>query len=304
MKTRLIFLVLLIASFSCGTNNKPVSDAQKEKIKGEVKEVMSTIIKGVEEANLDMFIGNYLDSPDFVFLYNGNPFNYQQFADLAKTILSTLINAKCTIVDEKYMVIDNSNVLYTANSKWQMNYKDGHAILDDPWALQYMFKKVDNKWKVISANESGVEKSAKNTETSKGLNQIVLFKQFLGSWKCDIAKDTTAFYEGKPYGTGLDCYFKFITKGKVVIEGRQLRGYDTNNDKFIISTMLKGTDINVDAAWFISKNKFQFIPYNYIASTDAPSRIIEGEFKSPDMILKITYINNKPVKTETWTRIK
>jgi hypothetical protein len=304
MKTKLIILVLLIVCFSCGTNNKPLSDAQKEKIKGEVKEVMSTIIKGVEEANFDMFIGNYLDSPDFVFLYNGNPFNYQQFADLAKTILSTLINAKCTIVDEKYMVIDNFNVLYTGNSKWQMNYKDGHAILDDPWALQYMFKKVDNKWKVISANESGVEKSAKNTETSKELNQVELFKQFLGSWKCDWAKDTTAFYEGKAYGTGLDCYFKFITKGKIIIEGRQLRGYDTNTDKFIISTMLKGTDINVDAAWFISKNKFQFIPYNYIASTDAPSRIIEGEFKSPDVIIKTTYLNKKPVKTETWTRVK
>jgi ketosteroid isomerase-like protein len=33
MKTKLIFLVLLIVSLSCGTNNKPVSDAQKEKIK-------------------------------------------------------------------------------------------------------------------------------------------------------------------------------------------------------------------------------------------------------------------------------
>ena len=37
MKTKLIFLVMLIACISCGTNNKPVSDAQKEKIIGEVK---------------------------------------------------------------------------------------------------------------------------------------------------------------------------------------------------------------------------------------------------------------------------
>jgi len=304
MKTRFILLVLLIVCISCGTNNKPVSDAQKEKIKGEVKEVMSTIIKGVEEANLDIFIGNYLDSPDFVFLYNGNTFNYQQFADLAKTILSTLINAKCTIVDEKYIVIDNSNVLYTGNSRWQMNYKDGHAILDDPWALQYMFKKVDNKWKVISANESGVEKSAKNTETSKELKQVELFKQFLGSWKCDWAKDTTAFYEGKPYGTGLDCYFKFITKGKVVIEGRQLRGYDTNTDKFIISTMLKGTDINVDVTWWISKAKWEEIPYSDISNPENASWKEEGEFKSPDMMIETNLVNNIPVRRKTWIRVK
>ena len=59
MKTRLIFLVMLIACFSCGTNNKPVSDAQKEKIKGEVKEVVNTFIKGCEEANSDMVLGTY-----------------------------------------------------------------------------------------------------------------------------------------------------------------------------------------------------------------------------------------------------
>ena len=56
MKTRLIFLVLLIVSFSCGTNNKPVSDAQKEKIKGEVKEVVNALFKSAEEANFDKAI--------------------------------------------------------------------------------------------------------------------------------------------------------------------------------------------------------------------------------------------------------
>jgi len=60
MKTRLIFLVLFIVCFSCGTNNKPVSDAQKEKIKGEVKEVVNTFIKGCEELNFDMLLNHSL----------------------------------------------------------------------------------------------------------------------------------------------------------------------------------------------------------------------------------------------------
>jgi hydroxymethylpyrimidine pyrophosphatase-like HAD family hydrolase len=282
-----------------------VSDAQKEKIKGEVKEVMSTIIKGVEEANFDMFTGNYLDSPDFVFLYNGNPFNYQQFSDLAKTILSTLINAKCTIVDEKYMVFDNFNVLYTGNSKWQMNYKDGHAILDDPWALQYMFKKVDNKWKVISANESGIEKSAKNTETSKELNQVELMKQMIGSWKCDIAKDTTFFAECKSYGTtGLEWTYKNVTKGKIVKEGKQFWGYDKKVDILIFSSMDKGGDIGMYASWFLSKNKYIYLPYSDISNPETASFKIEGEIKSPDIVIETTIVNNKPVITYTYTRVK
>ena len=71
MKITLIFLVLLIVCLSCGTNNKPDSDAQKEKIIGEVKEVVSTIIKGAEEANSDMIIETCLDSPDFIASFNG-----------------------------------------------------------------------------------------------------------------------------------------------------------------------------------------------------------------------------------------
>jgi len=40
MKPQLFIMILLIICISCGTRNKPVSDAQKEKIKGEVKEVV------------------------------------------------------------------------------------------------------------------------------------------------------------------------------------------------------------------------------------------------------------------------
>jgi hypothetical protein len=31
---------------------------------------------------------------------------------------------------------------------------------------------------------------------------------------------------------------------------------------------------------------------------------IDGEFKTPDMIFETTSVNNKIVKTDTWTRVK
>ena len=108
---------MLIACFSCGTNNKPVSDSQKEKIIGEVKEVVNNIVKNGEEANFDNISGLLHNSPDFVALFNGNPFTYQQFEDMGKSLFSTLINQEGTILDEKYIVLDNSTVLFTANSK-------------------------------------------------------------------------------------------------------------------------------------------------------------------------------------------
>jgi hypothetical protein len=250
-----------------------------------------------------MAIEPFLDSPDFVDLVNGKTLSYKELMAM-KPNFNTLLNQKCTIVDEKYAFLDKSTVLYTADSKWSSNYKDGHSSISDPEVFMFIFKKIDSRWKIVSYADSFVEKIVKYGEPSKELNQVELMKQFLGSWKCDWAKDTTAFYEGKPYGTGLDCYFKFITKGKIVMEGKQLRGYDKNIDKFIFSGIMKGTDMNVFAGWFISKNKYQFIPYNDISTPEMASWKIDGEFKSANMIVETTIMNNKSVKTDTWTRVK
>jgi hypothetical protein len=54
------------------------------------------------------------------------------------------------------------------------------------------------------------------------LNQIELMKQFVGYWRCDFAKDTTRYWEVKPFGTGFECSLKVIIGGKVVSEAKRL----------------------------------------------------------------------------------
>ncbi len=76
MKTGYFLLILLIANFSCETN-KTVSDAEKDKIKGELKVVVDSIFKGFEEANIDMVLESWNDSPDFVFILNGRTSSYE-----------------------------------------------------------------------------------------------------------------------------------------------------------------------------------------------------------------------------------
>jgi hypothetical protein len=304
MKTKLISLVLLIASLSCGTNNKPVSDAQKEKIKGQAKEVVNTFIKGCEEANSNMILETYFDSPDFVYTYNGNSFGYKQVVDAMKPVFSTLINQKCTIIEEKYAVLDNFTVLYTNNSKWLMNFKDGHSVLQDPWIVQLLFKKSDNKWKVISGNESGFEKIDKASETPKELNQIELWKKLLGTWKAEIAKDTSYIYEGKLFDNGMGGIIKIVTKGKIIQEGEAYVGYDNKIDKLIEVELFKGTDITLYAIWFTSKNTWERIPYEDISNSEKNTLKWKFEVKSPDLMIQTVIENNKQIGTNTFTRIK
>jgi len=147
-------------------NTMLVSDAEKDKIKGEVKEVANTFIKGCEEANLDMCLESWLDSPDLVFVYNGNIFNYKETIDAFKPVFSSIINQKATIKDEKYNVLDSSTVLLTINIKFESSWKDGHSSLWEPCVLLFIFKKIDSKWRVIYFVESAVEQDVMNSEIS------------------------------------------------------------------------------------------------------------------------------------------
>lgn len=305
MKTRLVFLLLLIICFSCGTNNKPVSDAQKEKIKGEVKEVVNTFIKGCEEANSDMLLGIYLDSPDFVYTYNGNSFGYKQIEIGMKPVFSTLLNQKLTIVDEKYAVLDNFTVLYTTNCKCLMNYKDGHSILQNPWIVQLLIKKIDNKWKVISGAESGIEKSVKNSETSKELNQVEFMQQFLGTWKAEYGKDTILIFNVRPFGNGSERDWTLSTKGKIINSAKVLYGYDSKSDKLIAVTLTKSSpELDLWAWWATSKNTSEGVPLKDITNPENAVSKMKTESKSPDSFIMTNLVNNKVVGTYTWIRVK
>jgi hypothetical protein len=303
MKTRLIFLVLLIVCFSCGTINKPLSDAEKVKIIGEVKEVVNSVIKAAEEVNGDMIISSFLDSPDFIFTYSGNSFDYKQFADLAKSIFGPLKNQKITVVNEKYAVLDNSTVMVTVINKCLMNYKDGHSVLQDPWISQFLFKKTGNKWKIVSEAESGVEKNVPG-ETSKELNQIELFKRFIGIWKADAGKDTTFIWEGKSYGDGLDVYVKNETKGKVIKEGKAIISYDKKSDKCVQARNMKGSGSMVGIMWFTSKNICEAIYLQDISNTENAASKWKFEFTSPDLFLQTVTENGKLISTTTFKKEK
>ncbi len=136
------------------------------------------------------------------------------------------------------------------------------------------------------------------------LNQVELSKQLIGAWKADMGKDTTFFMEVKPFGTGLECYSNSANKGKILMEAKQLVGYDKKFDKIVYVNLEKGKDIEILAVWFISNNKYISIPYNYIANPEKASFKYEAEFKSPNLIVETLIINGKPLKTTTYTRTK
>lgn len=142
------------------------------------------------------------------------------------------------------------------------------------------------------------------TEQTK-LNQVELYKQFIGVWKCDYAEDTTFIWETKSFGGGFDVNMKWESKGEIVIEVKSVVGYDKKND-MLIEAMIMNYSPNIDL-WsirFSSPDEYEEIPLGEISNPEKTTQKDIVEFKSHDLFTDTYIINEKVVQIDTLRRVK
>jgi hypothetical protein len=152
MDKKLFFLVIVLFC-ACTNSNKPLADADKDKIIGEAKVLISSIIQTCEKPDPEKLKSMYLKSSDFVSLVGGFYADYEQSLKNVDGYFSNVTSQKSTIISEKYIVLDAKTVLYTANSRWETKLKNDSIVNMDPVGMQFLLKKVDNLWKVLSWTE-------------------------------------------------------------------------------------------------------------------------------------------------------
>jgi ketosteroid isomerase-like protein len=210
----------------------------------------------------------------------------------------------CTFSDFQINVTGNSAWL-TSKTNWKGTLNGNPFEMNQSRVI--CMKKTDGKWKftLMALYNFPMKAAVANSESSKGLNQLELHKQFVGSWKGEMAKDTTIFWDVKPYGTGMECYFKSVSKGKIVMDGKQLWGYDTGAGKFTMAEMMKGVDNAIYSTWFDSKSTCTMQYYKPVTTTaNGVNWEWKIEFKNPDMFVETILKNNKPTQTITMNRVK
>jgi hypothetical protein len=141
--------------------------------------------------------------------------------------------------------------------------------------------------------------------TQPKLDQLELLKQFFGTWKYELAKDTTIISEFTPFGTAIEDNYQIVTKGKILDSGNELLGYDKNSDRIITARLSKSSpNIEITSWCWTSKNIFEGVMFQDISNPPNATLIMKIEFKSPDLfVLRFTQ-NNKVVATSTYTREK
>jgi hypothetical protein len=142
--------------------------------------------------------------------------------------------------------------------------------------------------------------------TQSGLNQVELLKQFIGTLENATNKDTVYTAEIKPFGNGaLEFRLKSVAHGMVWLEERQLWGYDKKNDKIVCAGIMKDSpNIMLQSAWFTEKNKFKQVPLEFASNPEQAGFIVLFDLKSPDLVIREEFVNNKSLGQEKYTRIK
>lgn len=302
MKAHYFSLALLFLCFSCGTQT--VSDSEKGKIRKEVKEQIDATVKALETANIEAMKQTLSDSPDFRYSAGGRTFDYKATTDFIQWFFGTLNGQKGEIRNEKIWVLDKSTALYVAESKWTMNFKDGRIVVQEPWVWENLLKKVDGKWLSIYSGEFGEEKLVANSEMQKELNQIELHKQFIGSWKIEVGKDTICLWDVKPYGSGFDCYFKYVTNGKPIMEGKQMWEYDKATDRYTLAEVIKDTELKMYASYFVTNSKCIMTELSDVMHPESARKKWEVEIKSPQSMVQNYLVANKLKKSFSYQRVK
>ena len=210
----------------------------------------------------------------------------------------------CTFSDFEIDIMDESAWI-TSKTNWKGTMNDKPFEVNQSRIV--VMKQLDGNWKfaMMAIYDLPMEEKAATDKNANQQEQIELHKQFIGSWKGELAKDTALFWDVKPYGTGMECYFKLLTKGKIVMEGKQLWGYDTGAGKFTMVEMMKGVDNAIYSTWFDTKSTctMQFYGPRKTAS-NGDTWEWKIEFKNPDMFVETILKNNKPTQTITVNRIK
>ncbi len=122
-----------------------------------VKGIFDKITEYSEGAQLELFLSCYNNSPTFLhFSCDGKMRNYEEFKKICTEYYITLKEQKVMTIQEKIHVIDTNLVVLGWTGNIVAQFKSGDIMKMNNYSITSVFKKIDNKWKVIHSHESSL----------------------------------------------------------------------------------------------------------------------------------------------------
>ena len=156
MKANTFIAVVLLLCVGCTSQQSDqLTQQQKDQIKNEIRAVVDSIIAKAERLDINGTIQYYWDSPEFL-QYNpdGSQSDFQAVKKSLAWFADSLSAFKLATVRDEFPILTKDLVLYAWVGNDELTLKSGDKIKYDPDAETLVFRKFDDKWKMVYFHES------------------------------------------------------------------------------------------------------------------------------------------------------
>jgi ketosteroid isomerase-like protein len=161
---RIFIFLITIVLFSCKQQSKNEPAAfDTIKIKTEVQSVIAQIYDAAAHVDSTKLYEVFsLADPDFTYMeINGVFYDEAAYKKMVHEFYGPLKSEILTKGIEKYTFLSENNVLWSYSGGLTATYKDGKQEVYDPFGMTMLFRKTNNKWKVVFLQESTQAPSTK-----------------------------------------------------------------------------------------------------------------------------------------------
>lgn len=170
MKTRFLAsaaLATALAFTGCAKKGAPLTEAQQATIRAEVLQAVKPMFTAFEKVDASTVLKVSLDGPDFELLMpDGKAFTFAGFKKDGSEFFASLSGQKLVPQKEKVIVLAPDAALYLWQGRYDMTQKDGAVLRSDPYAITYLYRKVEGKWMFVYGHESGLPHQPVKAEES------------------------------------------------------------------------------------------------------------------------------------------
>jgi ketosteroid isomerase-like protein len=156
MKPTLVIGLALFMLFGCGKQEPAQMTPQEQDVaKKEIGEVLNQLILSASKLDAEGLLQPYWDSPDFLLLTSaGSMLDYQGTKTGTAEMYKSLTALKFTTTKNEFRFLPGNIVICAWLGKCEATFKtEEHATIDS-YASTFVFKKLDNHWKIIYSHES------------------------------------------------------------------------------------------------------------------------------------------------------
>jgi ketosteroid isomerase-like protein len=156
MKPTLVIGLALLMLFGCGRQEPAQMTPQEQDVaKTEISEVLNQQLLSASKLDAEALLQSYANSPDFILLTSaGSMVDYQGTKNGTAEMYKSLSALKFTTTKNEFRFLPGNIVICAWLGKCEVTFKTEERVTIDSYAITFVFKKLDNHWKIIYSHES------------------------------------------------------------------------------------------------------------------------------------------------------